>query len=121
MGDGLDLALVEREGGLEQCFAVARGAGARDARPMGQNLAQRVNRLHGGFDGVALVVRVERPQKLALFADQRELRRGRARVEAEEAIALIGCKLAARHDGLVMARAEGGKVGFILKERRQAL
>ena len=69
VGDGLDLALVERERGLEQRFAVARGAGARNMRARGKMLAQRMYRLHGGLDGIALIVGVERVQKLALFAN----------------------------------------------------
>ena len=69
VGDGLDLALVERERGLEQRFAVARGAGARDMRARGKMFAQRMYRLHGGLDGIALIVGVERVQKLALFAN----------------------------------------------------
>ena len=69
VGDGLDLALVERERGLEQCFAVARGAGARNMRARGKMLAQRMYRLHGSLDGIALIVGVERVQKLALFAN----------------------------------------------------
>ena len=121
VGDGLDLTLVEREGGFEQRLTVARGAGARDACARGQKPAQRADGLHSGLDGVALVVRVERPEKLALFAHERELRRRRARVEAEEAVALIGGKLAARHDRRVVALAEGRKVGFVGKERREAL
>ena len=121
VGDGLDLTLVEREGGFEQRLAVARGAGARDARARGQMLAQRADGLHSGLDGIALIVRVERVQQLALFAHERELRRGRARVEAEEAVALIGGKLAARHDRRVVTGAEGLEVGFVGKERREAL
>jgi len=69
VGDGLDLALVERERGLEQRFAVARGAGARNMRARGEMLAQRMYRLHGSLDGIALIVGVERVQKLALFAN----------------------------------------------------
>ena len=121
VGDGLDLALVEREGGFEQCLTVARGAGARDARARGQKPAQRADGLHSGLDGVALVVRIERPEKLALFAHERELRRGRARVEAEKAVAIIRCKIAARHDRRMVTGAEGLEVGFVFKERRQAL
>ena len=121
MGDGLYFALIKREGGLEQRFSVAGGAGARDARAHGHRLAQRMYRLHGSLDGIALIVRVERIEQLALRADERELRRGRACVEAEEAVALVGGEVAARHNCRVVARAEGFQISFVCKERRQAL
>ena len=121
VGDGLDLALVERERGLEQRFAVACGAGARDMRARGKRFAQRMYGLHGSLDGIALIVGVERVQKLALFANERELCRRRARVEAEKAVAIIRCKIAARHDRRMVTGAEGLEVGFVFKERRQAL
>ena len=69
VGDGLDLALVERERGLEQRFAVARGAGARNMRARGERFTQRMYGLHGSLDGIALIVGVKRVQKLALFAN----------------------------------------------------
>ena len=69
VGDGLDFALVERERGLEQRFAVARGAGTRNMRARGERFTQRMYGLHGSLDGIALIVGVERVQKLALFAN----------------------------------------------------
>ncbi len=121
VGDGLHLALVEREGGFEQRFTVACGAGARDMRARRQLPAQLAHGLHGGLDGIALIVRVERVQKLALFANERELCRCRARVKAEEAVSLIRREAAARHDRRAVTGAEGFKIGFVFKERRQAL
>ena len=90
-------------------------------RARGERFTQRMYGLHGSLDGIALIVGVERVQKLALFANERELCRGRARVEAEEAVALIRRQVAARHDCRVVTGAEGFKVGFVFKERRQAL
>ena len=81
--DRLHLTLVEGEGRLEQRLAIARGAGADDLRARRERVAQRADTALGGLDGVSAVAGVERIEQLAALADEGELRRGGARVDAE--------------------------------------
>ena len=106
VSDGLDLALVEREGRLQQRLAVAGRALAQDVRTLRQLARERGDGALRRLNGTALIVRVVRPQQLAAFADERELCRGRASVHTKEAAARIACQVSLLHHRPRVARAE---------------
>ena len=121
VGHGLHLALVQTEGRFQQGFAVACGAGTDDAGFRRQAASQLRHGVHGGADGVALVVGIEREQQLPLAADQRQFGGGGAGVNAQKAVAPIGLQGRLGHHGPVMAGAEGFVIGRAFKQRRQPL
>ena len=47
MRDGLDLAVIEQEGGLQQRLAVAGRAGARDLRARRELFTEQAHGVHG--------------------------------------------------------------------------
>ena len=106
VSDGLDLALVEREGCLQQRLAVAGRALAKDVRTLRQLARERGDGALRRLNGTALIVRVVRPQQLAAFADERKLCRGRAGVHTEEAAARIACQVSLLYHRPRVARAE---------------
>ena len=106
VSDGLDLALVEREGRLQQRLAVAGRALAQDVRTLRQLARERGDGALRRLNGTALIVRVVRPQQLAAFADERKLCRGRAGVHTEEAAARIACQVSLLYHRPRVARAE---------------
>ena len=106
VSDGLDLALVEREGRLQQRLAVAGRALAQDVRTLRQLARERGDGALRRLNGTALIVRVVRPQQLAAFADERKLCRGRAGVHTEEAAARIASQVSLLHHRPRVARAE---------------
>ena len=115
--DRLHLTLVEGEGRLEQRLAIARGAGADDLRARRERVAQRADTALGGLDGVSAVAGVERIEQLAALADKGELRRGGARVDAEEALAAVGREVTLGDGGAGVPRAER-VVGRPIREQR---
>ena len=121
VGDGLHFALIQGKGGFEQALAVAGRAGAHDPRAFGHDLTQTLDGGNRGFDGVSLVGGVEGEEKLPLSADEGKLRRGGARVDAEEAVAPVGFEIGLFHNGPAMALTEGAVVVLAFKQRRQAL
>ena len=82
MGHRFHLTLVQRESGFQQGFPVACGAGPGDLCPSRQPLAQLIHGLHGGLDGIALVVGIIRIQQLPLFADKGHFGGGGTGVDA---------------------------------------
>ena len=117
MGNGFHLPLVQAEGGFEQTLAIARGAGADDLRARRERVAQRADTALGGLDGVSAVAGVERIEQLAALADEGELRRGGARVDAEEALAAVGREVTLGDGGAGVPRAER-VVGRPIREQR---
>ena len=47
VGDGLDLAVIEQEGGLQQRLAVAGRAGARELRARRELFTEQAHGVHG--------------------------------------------------------------------------
>ena len=121
MGDGLHLALVQMESGLQQRFAVAGGAGAGDAGRGRQQRRKLGHGVHGGFDRAAAVVGVIGPQQLALCAGQGQLCGGGACVDAKKAIALVCTQVGLGHHRVGVAGTEGVIFRLIREQRRQAL
>ena len=121
VGDGLDLALVEVEGGLEKLLPVAGGAGAHDMRVLRKAGKELAHGAHRRADRVAVVVRIEGEEKLPVLPDEGELGGGGSGVDAEEAVAAGAPELPLRDDGpgvpgteFVIARLGG-------EERRKPL
>ena len=121
MGDGLHLALVQMEGGLQQRFTVAGGAGAGDAGRGRQQRCQLRHGGHGGLDGAAAVVGVVRPQQLAVSAGQRQLGGGGAGVDAQKAVAPVVGNVALFHHRVGVAGAERVILHSVGEQRRQPL
>ena len=118
--DGLDLADVDAEGRLYQLFAVA-GDAARLYRDgighqrieLGEHLAHRLDRLADAVDFIA------REEQLALRADEHDLRRRGADVDAEVGVALVGGDVHALRGALGMALLEAVELRLRAEERRQ--
>ena len=70
--------------------------GVREGGADGHRLEQGMYRRKSSLEGSAMMVREERIEQLALRADERGLRCGRARVEAEKAGGVVGGEDAAR-------------------------
>ena len=117
VGDGFHLALVQTESRFQEGFSVACGAGAGDVRALGQLVPETRHGIHGGADGIALIVRVVGKEKLAVAADERHLRGGGTGVNAEETVTPIPGQALPADDGFAVAGAErlmvfpGGKQG----------
>ncbi len=97
MGDGLHLALIQLEGGLQQCFAVARGAGPGNAGVLWQLLPDFLDGADGRGDGRAVIIRIELVQQLSGVGNQCQLGGGGAGVDAEEDIPMAVGKLSCCH------------------------
>ena len=121
MGNGLHLALVQVEGGLQQRLAIAGGAGAGDAGRGRQQAGKLGYGVHGGPDGAAAVVGVVGPQKLPLRAGQGQLGGGGACVDAQEAVTLVCIQIGLGHHRVGVAGTEGVVFRLVRKQRRQAL
>ena len=106
VGDGFHLALVQTESRFQEGFSVACGAGAGDVRALGQLVPETRHGIHGGADGIALIVGVIGKEKLAVAADERHLRGGGTGVNAEETVALIPGQALPADDGFAVAGAE---------------
>ena len=121
VGHGLHLALLQGEGGFQQGLAVAGGAGSDNADAGGQLFLQPGHGLHGGLDGVALIVGIEGEQQLAFGADEGHLGGGGAGVYPQEAVAPVVFQGLAFNNRLAMAGAEVPVLLLIGKEGRQAV
>ena len=106
VGDGFHLALVQTESRFQEGFSVACGAGAGDVRALGQLVPESCHGLHGGADGIALIVGVIGKEKLAVAADERHLRGGGTGVNAEETVTPIPGQALPADDGFAVAGAE---------------
>ena len=103
MGDGLDLAVIERECGFEESLTVACGCGAGDDYALGQTLVELAHSGLSSLDGVALVARIVGIEELTLTTDEGDLGGGGACVDAEEGVAAILRQLGTGDNGAVMA------------------
>ena len=106
VGDGFHLALVQTESRFQEGFSVACGAGAGDVRALGQLVPETRHGIHGGADGVALIVGVIGKEKLAVAADERHLRGGGTGVNAEETVTPIPGQALPADDGFAVPGAE---------------
>ena len=107
VGDGFHLALVQTESRFQEGFSVACGAGAGDVRALGQLVPETRHGIHGGADGVTLIVGVIGKEKLTVAADERHLRGGGTGVNAQEALPPVIGQAFPADDGFAVAGAEG--------------
>ena len=107
VGDGFHLALVQTESRFQEGFSVACGAGAGDARTIGQLVPEPCHGLHGGADGIALIVGVVGEEKLAVAADECYFCGGGTGVDAEEALPPVIGQAFPADNGLAVPGAEG--------------
>ena len=89
MRDRLDQTEIHAEGVLDERFAVARDGGGDDMYAVAAQLVELCQLLADNVRRVALVGLVVVEQDLVVLADEHELGRGRAAVDAEIGIALI--------------------------------
>ena len=75
-------------------------------RALGQLVPETRHGIHGGADGVALIVGVIGKEKLAVAADERHLRGGGTGVNAEETVTPIPGQALPADDGFAVAGAE---------------
>ena len=76
-------------------------------RALGQLVPETRHGIHGGADGVALIVGVIGKEKLAVAADERHLRGGGTGVDAEEAVTPVIGQAFPADNGLAVPGAEG--------------
>ena len=89
MGNGLDLTVIQHEGGLEQGFAVAGRAGTHDPGVGRDQVMDLMDGPDGGHNRVAVVIAVERVEQGAVFTDHGQLGRGGTGVDAQIAVAVV--------------------------------
>ena len=119
VGNGLHLALVQIEGGFQQGLAIARRAGAGNAGRAGQDCFQIPD---GGFcrlDGVALIVGIEGIEQLPFLADQGHFGGGRARINAQIAVAAVGFQICLFYHSLGVTLPEGFVILLAFKQCRK--
>ena len=119
VGHGLDLALVGMQGGAQQVLAVAGHAAARHPGLRRQVVVQGAHDRHRGAHRVALVGRVVGVQQPAGGVEQHRLDGGRARVDAEEAVAAGRGQLGARHLMRAVPRVERRPFRGVGEQRAQ--
>ena len=106
VGDGLYLAFIQKEGRLEQGFAVTGRAAAHDLCLSGKQAVDFRDRRNSSPDGAAVIVAVKRVQKRAVLADQGQLGCRGTRVDSQEAVSAVSGQVGALYTGLFMAAAE---------------
>ena len=121
MRNRLHLAVIKPERRFQQAFAVAGRAGARNHRRVGHLLHQFAHRRTRRLNRAAGIARVVAVQQFTLFANQRDFRRRRTRVNAQIALAGIRCQIAALHLRLCVAAVERRIFLLIAEQRRQVL
>ena len=121
MGDGLHLALVELEGGLQECLTVTSGAAVGDACVGWQQVPDFLHGLDGRRDRRSLVVCIELVEKLALLGHEGQLRRGGAGIDAEEDIAVICTEVGCLYARLRMTLREFLILSLAMEERVHTL
>ena len=111
--DRLDLARVNAQRLEQQTFAVSRHGRVADAHGRlprlgidGQRVVHVGKRRLGASEHISLVARIVRPQKAAVFSDERRLERGRTRIDAEIGHALVRHEIAAAHALVAVALFE---------------
>ena len=118
VGDGLDLALVQQEGRLEQGLAVAGRAAADDPGVRGQKAADLRHGGDGRQQGAAVIIAVEGIEQASVLADQGQLGGRGAGVDPQEAVSVVVRQVGAPDAGLLVAAAEsvvvllGGEKGI---------
>ena len=76
-------------------------------RALGQLVPESCHGLHGGTDGIALIVGVVGEEKLTVAADKRHLRGGGTGINAEETVTPIPGQAFPADNGLAVPGAEG--------------
>ena len=76
-------------------------------RTLGQLVPEPCHGVHGGTDGIALIVGVVGEEKLTVAADERHLRGGGTGVDAEKALPPVIEETFPADNGLAVAGAEG--------------
>ena len=107
MGDGLHLTLFQLEGGFQQAFPIARGAGPDNLRPLRKIIRQGSERLLGSLDGVTLVAVIEGKQQLSFLTDEGHFGCGGTGVNTQEALAPVGGQIPPGNHRLPVTVAEG--------------
>ena len=104
--DGLNLALIQKEGRLEQGLAVTGGAAAHDLCPFGKQAVDFRDRRNSSPDRAAVIVAVKRVEKRAVLADEGQLGSRGTGIDAEEAVSAVFGQVSALYTGLFVAAAE---------------
>ena len=107
VGNGLDLALIQHEGGLQQGLAVSGGAGVGDGAVCGKKILDLLHGADGCRQRAAVVVAVEVIKKGSVLADQGQLCGGGTGVNSQEALSVITAKIALLYGMARMVAAEG--------------
>ena len=97
MGNGLNLSLVQLQGGLDQGFTVSGRAGAGDVRVLWHFFVNFLHGADGGGQGAAVVVAVKGVQELAVLIHESHLCGRASGIDAEIAVAVAVRKLCGFH------------------------
>ncbi len=106
VGHCFHFALIQHEGRFQQCLPIAGGAGVNDTRPLRQQLMDFFQRKCCRRQGVAVVAAIKGIQQGAVFADERDFRGRRTRVDAQKAVPLVRRKVFGQDMVFPMAFAE---------------
>ena len=121
VGDRFDQAEVHAEGMLDERLAVARDRARHDMYAVAAQLIQAGQLLADDVRRVALVGLIVVEQDLVILADQHELGRGRAAVDAEVCVALVHGDVLGHHVVHAVAVLELLILLLVFKQRRQVV
>ena len=117
MRHGFYLAVIQKEGSLHQLFTVTGGAGARNLYAFRQFLADLPECADRGLHRRAVVITIERVEKMSVFIDQCHLGSGRTGIDAQETPALVAIDLSCTYAVAVMTGSKLVVFLLVLKER----
>ncbi len=121
MRHGLYLTEIRAERRLNQVLAVARGAGFRDKRAVGQKRIYFIQNFYDGFEWVAAVSVVIGVDNFRVFVEQHRLGGGRARVYTKIARALMLLDIRGGDNRLCVAAVELLQLLFAAEQRSKPL
>ena len=117
MGNRLHLALVQHQGGLNQGFAIAGGAGACDPRGFRKKTVDVLDGADGGCQRIAVVAAVEGIEQSSVLAYQGSLGGGASGVDSQEAVALVSLEISPYNLMAAVTLLKFGVFMLIGKER----
>ena len=95
--NSLYFAFIQHKGGLDQCFAVAGGAGVYDLHTFRKQLINILDGADCGSQRIPVIVMVERVEECSVFAYQRSLCGRGTGVDPEECLSAICTQILYRH------------------------
>ena len=121
MSNGLNLAQIKLQCGLNQRLAVSSRTSVSDFDILWHLLINFTDGAHGGRKRASVVITIEGIQKRAVLSDKSNLRRSGTGIHTEEALAVVIAKTAFFYCMLLMAFGEDRILLFRGKQRIHTL